>query len=221
MIRVVIVEERTLVREALASVLASRAELSVVAQTASTDDAAALARSSNADVLVVGAPPEGGLHAARAITAAGLPTRVLVVGTCRQASPARLLAAGAAGFVGGDAHAGDLAAAIVRVHAGERLAPPPTGGPDPVALLSPRELETLRYLAIGLTNREIATRLGISVKTIDTHRGHVLKKLALRNNSDLTRFALEHGLVDLDTTPETERRERLEPRPAAAPMARH
>ena len=66
-----------------------------------------------------------------------------------------------------------------------------------MAVLSPRELETLRFLAVGMTNREIAMQLGISVKTVDTHRGHVLKKLRLRNNSDLTRFALQHGLVEL------------------------
>ena len=53
----------------------------------------------------------------------------------------------------------------------------------------------LCFLAGGMTNREIAQQLGISVKTIDTHRGHVLKKLRLRNNSDITRFAIRHGFV--------------------------
>ncbi len=61
--------------------------------------------------------------------------------------------------------------------------------------LSPREREVLRDLASGATNREIAERLSIGIKTIDTHRGHVLKKLRLRNNSDLTRFAIRVGQV--------------------------
>jgi DNA-binding CsgD family transcriptional regulator len=53
----------------------------------------------------------------------------------------------------------------------------------------------MAYLAEGKTNREIAELLNISVKTVDTHRGHVLKKLRLRNNSDITRFAIQHGLM--------------------------
>ena len=61
--------------------------------------------------------------------------------------------------------------------------------------LSPREREVLHDLASGATNREIAERLSISIKTIDTHRGHVLKKLRLRNNSDLTSFAIRVGQV--------------------------
>lgn len=66
-----------------------------------------------------------------------------------------------------------------------------------VASLSKREFEVMCFLATGMTNREIAQELGISVKTIDTHRGHVLKKLHLRNNSDITRFAIRHSLVGL------------------------
>ncbi len=65
------------------------------------------------------------------------------------------------------------------------------------ARLSPREVEVLRELAAGRTNREIADARSISVKTVDTHRGHVLRKLRLRNNSDLTRFAIRFGEVSL------------------------
>ena len=63
------------------------------------------------------------------------------------------------------------------------------------AKLSPRESLVLDRLANGATNREIADELSISVKTVDTHRGHVLAKLRLRNNSDLTRFAIRIGEV--------------------------
>lgn len=68
---------------------------------------------------------------------------------------------------------------------------------DKIALarLSPREAQVLRALATGATNREIADEHSISVKTVDTHRGHLLKKLRLRNNSDLTRFAIRVGEV--------------------------
>ena len=62
-------------------------------------------------------------------------------------------------------------------------------------ILSQREFQVMSYLAAGKTNREIAAILEISVKTVDTHRGHVLKKLRLRNNSDITRFAIQNGLL--------------------------
>ena len=55
----------------------------------------------------------------------------------------------------------------------------------------------MEMIARGMTNREIAADLEISPKTIDTHRGHVLKKLALRNNADVTRFAVKHGYITL------------------------
>src|SRR5688500_9019055 len=212
MIRVAIVEERTLIREALANLLTSQGTCEVVGQTSTTDDVVDQVRENRADVLLVGSASDGGIAAARAIAAAGLSTKVLVLGTGRTVSPARLLAAGAAGYVGADQSAKELINAITRVNGGERVAPTDTGSHDPVAVLSPRELETLRFLACGLTNREIASRLGISVKTIDTHRGHVLKKLNLRNNADLTRFAIEHGLCDLDQQVERPSLDREQPR---------
>lgn len=61
--------------------------------------------------------------------------------------------------------------------------------------LTRREMQVMEKLAGGSTNREIADSFDISVKTVDTHRGHILKKLGLRNNSDLTRFAVKHGYV--------------------------
>ena len=61
--------------------------------------------------------------------------------------------------------------------------------------LSRRESQVLGHLAAGMTNREIAELLAISIKTVDTHRAQLLKKLGLRNNSDLTRFVLQHGLT--------------------------
>ena len=65
----------------------------------------------------------------------------------------------------------------------------------PITALTNRELEVATALAYGLTNREIADTCRISIKTVDTHRGHVLKKLKLKNNVALARFMLQHGLV--------------------------
>ena len=67
--------------------------------------------------------------------------------------------------------------------------------------LTPRETQTAELLALGATNTEIADDLGISIKTVDTHRGHLLKKLGLRNNAALARFALRSGLVPANQSP--------------------
>lgn len=69
------------------------------------------------------------------------------------------------------------------------------------AKLSPRELEVVTLLACGCNHAEIADLLSVSSKTIDTHRSNAVKKIGARNNSDLTRFALLHGLIGLDGTP--------------------
>lgn len=79
-------------------------------------------------------------------------------------------------------------------------APAAAPTPSPLALtildkLSPRELEVAYLLARGQINREIAEALGVSIKTVDTHRGHILKKLAVRNNVALVRFMIRHGFV--------------------------
>ncbi len=71
------------------------------------------------------------------------------------------------------------------------------GGQNLLDTLSMRELQVLRRLAMGATNREIASIYGISIKTVDTYRFRILKKLDLRNNAELSRFAIQNHLVEL------------------------
>lgn len=73
----------------------------------------------------------------------------------------------------------------------------PEGATLPFPSLSSRERQIATMLAMGATNREIADGLGISIKTVDTHRGHILKKIGLRNNAELARAALRTGLTTL------------------------
>ena len=70
-------------------------------------------------------------------------------------------------------------------------------GEDPVDLLTDREFQVLSRLAGGATNREIAKELNVSVKTIDAHRLNLLAKLGLRNNAELAKFAVRHGLIQV------------------------
>jgi DNA-binding NarL/FixJ family response regulator len=124
-----------------------------------------------------------------------LPPRLVLINVPPLARAAGFEAA--AGWLDRGASLDDLLAAIAVVDGGQRhVAPALRAAPGRgEAALSRREFEVMCGLAAGQTNREIAAELGISVKTIDTHRGHVLKKLNLRNNSDITRFAIRNGYL--------------------------
>jgi DNA-binding NarL/FixJ family response regulator len=122
----------------------------------------------------------------------------------------RMMKAGANGWVSKMEGLTDLALAIQTVISGkvylpeklqqdfaERYVHPAKNG-QPEERLSDREFQVLRLLSMGLTNKEIAEKLYVGVKTIDTHRANLLKKLSLRNNADLTRFAIKNGLISLE-----------------------
>ena len=114
---------------------------------------------------------------------------------------ARAISAGAQGYLYKGSEPEKLLEAIRAVARGERVVPPGTdealaaGEGLPASSLTARERQVMELLALGLTNREIAERLAISTKTVDTHRAHVLKKLGVRNNSELTTFAVRHGFI--------------------------
>ena len=109
---------------------------------------------------------------------------------------------GAAGYVSKDAAADELVTAIRTALAGKRyvsaaLARRLAGGEAaPHELLSPRELEVLRFIATGLAVKEIADRLSLSASTVHTHRARILLKLHLRSDVELSRYATRHRLVD-------------------------
>ncbi len=122
----------------------------------------------------------------------------------------RVLRAGISGVMAEPSDLNELVMAIHQVQAGQRYLPEPLKArvmeryltTDPLTSdkseLTHRELEVLRKLASGLTNREISERLYISIKTVDAHRGNLLRKLSLRNNADLTRYAIREGLISLE-----------------------
>jgi DNA-binding NarL/FixJ family response regulator len=210
-IRVVIADDHALVREGLRRMLTESGRVEVIGEAA--DGAAAIAQvgALRPDVLLldISMPGVDGLQAAGAIAALSVPTKVLILSMHDDEQYAlRTLRAGADGFIGKGARLDQLITAINAVHAGDRYLPErmrqsfaakgirPDAAETAADALSPRELQVMQSLAAGSTNREIAEELGISVKTVDTHRSHVLKKLGLRNNSDITRFAIRHGYLN-------------------------
>lgn len=205
MIRVVIAEDHTLIRQALVRMLQESKKIDVVGEAATGATAVSMTKRHKPDVLVldVTMPEKDGLQALAELTQLHVPTKVLVLTMHEdEAHGVRAVRAGAAGFVRKSASMDELIGAIEKVHKGEQVVPAEVQAAlnrkrseHPAQILSQREFQVMSYLAAGKTNREIADTLSISVKTVDTHRGHVLKKLRLRNNSDITRFAISNNLM--------------------------
>lgn len=206
MIRIAIAEEQTIVRWALREALSRVPELEIVGVAGTAEEALATIRDAKPDVLLLDTvlPDHTGFDVLAEIR--NIEAGPLVVVLAAQNEPsyaARAIGAGAHGYVSKSSEPEKLIEAIRAVSRGEQVVPPgveqvlAAGDGDPAGVLTARELQVMEMLARGMTNREIAEHLDISIKTIDTHRGHVLKKLGLRNNSDLTRFAVKHGYVSL------------------------
>lgn len=205
MIRVVIAEDHTLIREALVKMLSASRRIEVVGQASTGNEALALVGQLQPDVLLmdVTMPEKDGIQALSDLAAMDTQTKTLILTMHEdEAHGVRAIRGGAAGYIKKSANLDELLDAIEKVHAGERVIPSEVEAAlgrkrsdHPAQILSTREFQVMEYLAAGKTNREIAEMLSISVKTVDTHRGHVLKKLRLRNNSDITRFAIQNGLM--------------------------
>ena len=205
-IRVVIADDHAIVRRGLRALLDTAGGFEVVAEAASIADARRYVRGHRPDVLVLDLNmPEGSsLDAVPEMLDEAPDTRIVVLTMQNEPAYARkALGAGVLGYVLKDAADTELVEAVRRAAAGDSFlnprlgarlaAEPPPGPPDG---LSGRELEILRLVALGHTNVEIAQRLYLSVRTVETHRSHIQQKLRLSSRSEMVRYALEHDLVD-------------------------
>jgi two-component system, NarL family, invasion response regulator UvrY len=203
MIRLAIATHHGLVRWALREALGKTADIEVVGEATTAAQTLSLLQDSRPDVLLLdlALPDRSGFDVLNELRAKDTAPLVIVLGWDADSSHAtRAIAAGAHGYVHEAADPAQLLAAIQAVSRGEQVFPPGlelSGDGHPASALTAREQQVMEMLARGMTNREIADHLQISIKTVDTHRGHVLKKLGLRNNSELTRFAVKHGYVAL------------------------
>jgi two-component system invasion response regulator UvrY len=206
MIRVAVADEHRIIRWALREALAKAPDLEIVGEAGSAEETLAMIQRDKPDVLLLNTamPDHSGFDVLVEIRHIETGPLVVVLAPHSDASyAARALAKGAHGYVSMSAEPNELVDAIRAVHGGEQVIPAGVGellaGGDghPASALTAREQQVMELLGRGFTNHEIAEHLNISIKTVDTHRGHVLKKLGLRNNSQLTRFAVKHGYVTL------------------------
>ncbi len=206
MIRLAIAEDHTIVRWALKEALGKADDIEVVGEAGNAAETLEMVKRDRPEVLLldITLPDKSGFDVLSELRL--LDTAPLVIVLTWHTEPsyaARAIAAGAHGYLTKSVEPDALLAAIRAVSRGEQVIPPGTeqllaaGDGHPASALTAREQQVMEMLGRGMTNREIAEHLEISIKTVDTHRGHVLKKLGLRNNSELTRFAVKHGYVSL------------------------
>jgi len=204
-IRVLIVDDHELLRAGMRSRLEREPDIVPVGDSGTAEDAVTKARALQPDVVLLDLllPRMSGYDAIPEILKVSPGSRILAVSS--QAAPSsvrRALSAGAAGYVPKRASDGELLDAIRAVHAGGGYVDPDLGAKlvvdsDVPALrpLSERERDVLHLLALGYTNQEIGKRLFVSVRTVDTHRAHIMQKLGLGTRAEMVMFALAHGVI--------------------------
>lgn len=208
-IKILLADDHTIVRQGLKLILSANSDLSVVGEAANGREAVDLAQKLKPDIVLmdVAMPELNGIEATRRMVEANPRVRVLVLSMHKEAVYVReILKAGARGYILKDAIDTELLNAVRSVAKGDGYISPAVSGAllsdyrqnlqDPIDLLSSREREVLQLIAEGKTNKEIATRLNLSVYTVDSHRGKIMEKLNLHSTGELVRFAMKHGLVD-------------------------
>lgn len=213
-IRILLVDDHAVLREGLRLLLCAQPNMTVVGEAQSGEEAVQLARALQPDVVLMdlAMPGRGGIDATADIRRECRRTRVLAL--TMHDDPAYLrsvLAAGASGYVLKRAAPADLLAAIQTTHRGETYLPPSLAGSVVAELLgrkarktgaavagdtlSEREREVLCLVAEGHTNQQVAERLALSVKTVETYRARLMEKLGLKSRVDLVRYALSSGFL--------------------------
>jgi len=205
-IRVVLADDHAVVRGALRSLLEGQEDLEVVGEAADIETArqAVVEHSPAVLVLDVNMPDGLGVDAVPGLRESAPDTQIVLLTMERDLSLARrALDSGALGYLFKDAAHLELIEAVRAAAAGERYVPTAVaaglsgaGEKGDDSALSPRESEVLKLMALGHTNREIGEQLELSVRTVETHRAHIQQKLNLSSRPELTRYALEHGLID-------------------------
>jgi DNA-binding NarL/FixJ family response regulator len=211
-LRILLADDHETVREGLRMILNAQPDMQVVATAGDGRDAVAQAERITPDVVImdISMPGLNGLAATSQLVERVPSARVLTLTRHADSSYLQqLMRAGAAGYVlkqsrpaellhairavatGGKYLDASMTAPVLNTYATKNSAPVP--GPEPTTPLSPRETEVLRLIAWGNTNKEIAARLDLSVKTVEAHKANGMRKLSMRGRIDIVRYALLQG----------------------------
>jgi DNA-binding NarL/FixJ family response regulator len=209
--KIILVDDHKMVREGLREMLRSMPDVEVIAEAADGREGVRLAKMLSPDVVVmdIDMPGLSGFEATRQITANGNGAKVIALTASSSANAARqMLSAGASAFVVKAAAFRDFHDALKAVRAGtvyfspgladsvlRELARTNGNGSTALSRLTARERETLRLLAEGYATKEIAAKLALSIKTIETHRKNLMDKLDMHTVAQLTKYAIREGIT--------------------------
>lgn len=215
MTTIAVADDHPVVRQGVKTVLEAEPDFRLVGEAGSGPEAAQLVERMKPDVLVIDVmmPGLNGLQVAFQVSQRAPETRVIMLSIyANEGYVLEALRNGASGYVLKDASPADLIHAVREVVAGRRYLSPPLSDrvidayvrrseATPLDLydtLTPREREVLHLAAEGETNAAMAARLGISPRTVETHRTHLMRKLGLRSQTDLIRYALERRIIPIE-----------------------
>lgn len=218
-ISILLVDDHAMMREALAAIIGSHKDMKVVGEAGDGREGAAMAGKLRPDVVAldVAMPNLNGLDAVNQIKTRSPASRVLILSAHEDdLYIEHAMEAGVDGYLSKHAAAATLALAIREVAAGRqffsdavrrRLSQYEENPADhhmhrkPAEKLSAREIEVLQLIAEGSANKQVAGHLGISIKTVEKHRQHVMDKLRIHDTAGLTRYAIAAGLVEIPAIP--------------------
>ena len=211
-IRVLLADDHTLVRQSLVAVLNATEDCHVVGEAADGIAAVEQSLALRPDVAIIdiSMPRLNGIEVVRRLRTELPETRVLVLTMHEEAEYVlHVVRAGANGYLLKDSATADLIAAVRALHSGQgyfgpnaarvlaaEVQQPARDLDDPYGALTAREREVFHLIVEGQAVKEIARKLGISTKTAEHHRAHVLEKLEARNTADVVRYAMRKGLLD-------------------------
>lgn len=212
-IRVLLADDHAIVRDGISAVVARCKDIEIVGQVVDGKQAIDAVARLRPDVVLmdITMPVMNGLEATREIRKQFPATRVLVLTQHENKEYIMpLLQAGAVGYISKRARAQEVLQAIRTVHTTGAYLPPEIASRVVTALaesqdanatnsilLTEREIQIVRLIAEGLSSRQIAERLSISVKTVDTHRSNIMEKLGVRNSAELIKYAIREGILDV------------------------
>jgi DNA-binding NarL/FixJ family response regulator len=216
MIRVVIADDHTIVREGLKQLLSAAADLTVIGEAQNGQEVLQRVREDAFDVLLLdmSMPGKSGIELIKQVHGEKPKLRILVLSMHEEEQYAvRALKAGAAGYLTKESASVQLVAAIRKVATGGVFISPAVGeqlalgamaqttGP-PHTALSDREYQVFEMLVDGKSVTDMAERLNLSVKTVSTHKARIMQKMNMTNQAELIRYALSHNLVDDPDSPQ-------------------
>jgi DNA-binding NarL/FixJ family response regulator len=211
-ISVLLADDHTILREGLRSLLAGAPDINVIGEAQTGREAVQLTRRLKPAVVImdIAMPLLNGLEATRQIRSSDPETKVLVLSMHSDSEYVeKVLEAGAAGYLVKQTGASDLLNAIREIHRGNVFLSPSisrllvdqyrsalrTERSGDGQKLTPREIEVLQLVAEGMTNKQIASELSISIKTVEKHRQQVMDKLDIHDVAGLTRYAINSGII--------------------------